>query len=128
MTVDELKSGISCVNNGYDSVYVSDGFVRYSLDNIHIDDGCVELEYKNRGLDAYDFLCTFELIAIEYGLHLCMKRAPLGSGLCFYFIDPDTKQISENHWFYMNRTTPKVLLENLKILAKEFKERCKNND
>ena len=85
MTVDDLKDGLNGANNGYDPVYVSDGFVRYSLDNIHIDDGYVALEYKNRDLCAYDFLCTFELIAIEYGLHLCMKRAPLGSGLAFFF-------------------------------------------
>lgn len=54
-----------------------------------------------------------------------MKRAPLGSGLCFFFIDPDTKQISESHWFYMNHTTPQALLENLETLAKEFKKGVK---
>lgn len=128
MTVDDLKDRLNGANNGYDPVYVSDGFLRYSLDNIHIDDGYVELKYKNHDLDAYEFLYTFELIAIEYELHLCMKRAPLGSGLCFFFIDPDTKQISESHWFYMNHTTPQALLENLEMLAKEFKERCKKND
>lgn len=61
MTVDDLKDGLNGANNGYDPVYVSDGFVRYSLDNIHIDDGYVVLEYKNRDLCAYDFYTLLRL-------------------------------------------------------------------
>ena len=128
MAVDELKAQLSCANNGYDSVYVSDGFVRYSLDNIHIDDGRVELEYKNRGLDAYDFLRAFETIAVEYGLLLRMQRPPRRSGLLFYFIDMDTNQKSGMYVFYINHTAPSRIIEDLKKCAKEFKERIGNKN
>ena len=126
MTVGELKDVLDLESRRYNRVCINDGYLICDVDKVCIDDEYAVLEYENKPMYAYDFLNAFETIAVEYGLLLRMQRAPLGSGLLFYFIDMDTNQKSGMYVFYINRTAPSRIIEDLEKYAKEFKERVEH--
>lgn len=128
MVVGELKDALDTESCRGVQVYINDGHTYHDVDEVHIVDEYMVIEYENKNMYAYDFLRMFEVISFEYGLQLCIQQDPR-AGLLYYFIDMDTKQKSGMHYIYIaNYTLPTRLIEELKKCAKEFKERIRHKN
>lgn len=71
-------------------------------------------------MNYFDFIRALEGIAIDKGLRLMMNRAPVGSGVHFYFIDDTNQSHSRAVTWNKNHEEPIVLFARLEELADEF--------
>ena len=74
-------------------------------------------------MNYYDFIHALEGVALKNELRLMMNRAPVGSGIYFYFIDDRNQTHSRSVVWNKTHEEPLSLLAKLEELAVEFKRR-----